>query len=69
MSKPCGQMPSKPAKCMPMCPWTWQKVPLPLALQVYQGGGGGFRLVVAFAFSACRKVPPMAASAASAPVM
>src|SRR5262245_44862083 len=66
MLKPCGQVPSTSAKCSKlMVPW--QIVPLPVALQVYQDGGGGLRLVPAAAGAAVAASPAAAIASAQRP--
>src|SRR5215471_13527386 len=66
MLKPCGQVPSNPAKCSKlMVPW--QIVPLPVGLQVYQDGGAGLRLVSAAAGPAVAMSPAAAIASAQRP--
>src|SRR3954453_23810466 len=48
MSKPCGQLPSKPPVSVNVC-FPWQDAPLPVALQVYQSGGGGLSVLASSA--------------------
>src|SRR3954470_478739 len=66
MSKPCGQLPSKPPVSVNVC-FPWQDAPLPVALQVYQSGGGGLRLLVSSAAFAGAAVAARAAATATAP--
>src|SRR5215472_1032854 len=66
MLKPCGHVPSNPAKCSKlMVPW--QIVPLPVGLHVYQDGGGGLRLVSAAAGAAVAMSPAAAIASAQRP--
>src|SRR5215510_7784193 len=66
MLKPCGHVPSNPAKCSKlMVPW--QIVPLPVGLHVYQDGGGGLRLVSAAAGAAVAASPAAAIASAQRP--
>src|SRR4051794_22449512 len=65
MSKPCGQLPSGAPTWPPE--WVpWQTAPSPVALQVYQSGGGGLRLSRSTAACAGAATAKAAATAAVA---
>src|SRR3954454_8966013 len=65
MSKPCGQLPSKPPVSVNVC-FPWQDAPLPVALQVYQSGGGGLSVLASSAALAGAAVAARAAATATA---
>src|SRR3954453_19779672 len=66
MSKPCGQLPSKPPVSVNVC-LPWQDAPLPVATHVYHSGGGGLRALVSSAAFAGAAVAARAAATATAP--
>src|SRR3954447_15855358 len=66
MSKPCGQLPSKPPAFVNVC-FPWQDAPLPVSTQVYHSGGGGLRALSSSAAFAGGAVAARAAATATAP--
>src|SRR3954453_17449299 len=66
MSKPCGQLPSKPPVSVNVC-FPWQDAPLPVVLQVYQSGGGGLSVLASSAALAGAAVAARAGGTGAAP--